>query len=121
MTKTLEFNTPARLLLKNTLFESADNQTLTLSLDEQFSTLLTNSIQVTIQATLQANFGDITLKINANKLKTQTLAQKETQAGDEKMAVLQKAFLADKGVQKLQQVFNTVINTNSIKEIAKVL
>jgi hypothetical protein len=92
-----------------------------LSLDEQFSTLLTNSIQVTIQATLRANFGDITLKINANKLKTQTLAQKETQAGDEKMAVLQKTFLADKGVQKLQQVFNTVINANSIKEIAKVL
>ncbi len=121
ITKTLEFNTPARLLLKNTLFESADNQTLTLSLDEQFSTLLTNSIQVTIQATLQANFGDITLKINTNKLKTQTLAQKETQAGDEKMAVLQKTFLADKGVQKLQQVFNTVINANSIKEIAKVL
>jgi hypothetical protein len=44
----------ARLLLKNTLFESADNQTLSLSLDEQFSTLLTNSIQVTIQAKLQA-------------------------------------------------------------------
>jgi hypothetical protein len=37
------------------------------------------------------------------------------------MAVLQKTFLADKGVQKLQQVFNTVINANSIKEIAKVL
>jgi hypothetical protein len=35
------------------LFESADNQTLTLSLDEQFSTLLTNSIQVTIQAKLR--------------------------------------------------------------------
>jgi hypothetical protein len=33
ITKTLEFNTPARLLLKNTLFESADNQTLTLSLE----------------------------------------------------------------------------------------
>jgi hypothetical protein len=41
---------------------------------------------VTIQAKLQANFGDITLNINTNKLKTQTLAQKETQAGDEKMA-----------------------------------
>jgi hypothetical protein len=48
-------------------------------------------------------------------------SQKETQAGDEKMAILQKAFLADKGVQKLQQVFNTVINTNSIKEISKPL
>lgn len=119
--QTLEFNTPARLLLKNTLFESADNQTLTLSLDEQFSTLLTNSIQVTIQATLQANFGDITLNINTNKLKTQTLAQKETQAGDEKMATLQETFLADKGVQKLQQVFKAVINTNSIKEISKPL
>jgi hypothetical protein len=120
ITKALEFNTPARLLLKNTLFESSDNQTLTLSLDEQFSTLLTDSIQVTIQTTLQANFGDITLNINSKKLKTQTLAQKETQVENEKMAVLQQTFLADKGVQKLQQVFNAVIDTNSIKEISKV-
>jgi hypothetical protein len=61
----------------------------------------------------------IALKIKSSNISS--LAQKETQAGDEKMAILQKAFLADKGVQKLQQVFNTVINTNSIKEISKPL
>jgi len=51
-----------------------------------------------------------------SKLTEQTLAQKETQKKNEKINALQKEFLADKGVQKLQQVFNTKIDKNSIKE-----
>lgn len=101
------------------MFESIDAKTLTLSLDEQFSALLTKSIQRSISQVLQAKFGGITLKINLNKLTTKTLAQKETQANKKKMITLQKVFLADKGVQKLQQVFNTTIDINSIKEISK--
>ncbi len=120
LTKTLEFSTAARTLLKNTIFKNANAQSLTLSLDEAFSTLLTKSIQGTILDTLRTKFGDITLNISLNKLKTQTLAQKETQASNKKIAALQKRFLADKGVQKLQQVFHTTIDINSIKEIPEV-
>lgn len=101
------------------MFESMNAKTLTLSLDEQFSTLLTKSIQRSISQILQAKFGGITLNIHRNKLTTKTLAQKETQANKKKMITLQKVFLADKGVQKLQQVFNTTIDINSIKEISK--
>ncbi|CAC9603727.1 DNA polymerase III subunits gamma and tau (EC 2.7.7.7) [uncultured Gammaproteobacteria bacterium] len=117
MANTLKFSTMAHMLIKNTVFESADQQTLTLSLDEKFSNLLTDSIKRTIQDKLQENFGKLSLNISVNKLKTQTLAQKETQAKNEKIAVLQKDFLADKGVQKLQQTFNTKVDINSIKEI----
>ncbi|SMN14278.1 DNA polymerase III subunits gamma and tau [uncultured Candidatus Thioglobus sp.] len=116
ITKTLEFSTAVRMLLKNTLFESADMQHLTLSLDEKFSSLLTDNIKQTIQAKLQENFGKLSLNINISKLTTQTLAQKETQAENDKTATLQQEFLSDEGVQKLQQAFNTRVDINSIKE-----
>ncbi len=116
ITKSLKFNTASRMLLKNTLFDSTDNQTLILSLDEQFSSLLTDNIQRAIQNTLQEKFGELTLAINLKKLKTQTLAQKETQASDEKIAAMQKDFLTDEGVQKLQQTFGAKVDLKSIKE-----
>jgi hypothetical protein len=105
------------------LLDSADNQTLILNLDEQFSSLLTDNIQRAIQTILQANFGKLTLQINLNKLNkltTQTLAQKETQANNEKIAAMQKTFMKDEGVQKLQQTFNAKVDINSIKEIGNV-
>ncbi|MDC9714379.1 MAG: DNA polymerase III subunit gamma/tau [Gammaproteobacteria bacterium] len=117
ITQTLEFSTVVRMLLKNTLFESIDQQTLTLSLDEQFSSLLTDNIQRTIQAKLQESFGEISLNINLSKPKIQTLAQKETQAKNEKAAALRQEFLSDEGVQKLQKTFNAKVDINSIKEI----
>lgn len=120
ITTSLEFNIASRMLLKNTLFDGADNQTLTLNLDEQFSSLLTDNIQRAIQGVLQANFGEITLKINLNKLTTQTLAQKETQANNKKIAAMQEKFMKDEGVQKLQETFNAKVDTNSIKEIENV-
>ncbi|SMN11582.1 DNA polymerase III subunits gamma and tau [uncultured Candidatus Thioglobus sp.] len=115
----LKFNIPVRLLLKNTLFDSLKKQVLTLTLDKEFESLLTDNIQASIQAVLQENFGAITLKIVVNTLHSQTLAQKETQTENEKIAALQKTFLADQGVQKLQQVFNADIDINSIQEMPK--
>lgn len=113
---TLDFNIPTRMILKNTLFENADNQLLTLSLDTQFSSMLTDTIQKSIQTTLEETFGDIKLNISTNELKRKTLAQKEMLANNEKTDARQKAYLADEGVQKLQQVFNAKIDLNSIKE-----
>ena len=120
LTKSLKFNTASRMLLKNTLLDSADNQTLILNLDEQFSNLLTDNIQRAIQTVLQENFGKFTLQINLTKLTTQTLAQKETQANNEKIAAMQKNFMKDEGVQKLQETFNAKVDINSIKEIGNV-
>jgi len=120
LTKSLKFNTASRMLLKNTLLDSADNKTLILNLDEQFSNLLTDNIQRAIQTVLQENFDKFTLQINLTKLTTQTLAQKETQANNEKMAAMQKTFMKDEGVQKLQQTFNAKVDINSIKEIENV-
>ena len=116
LVKSLSFNTASRMLLKNTLFDRVENQTLILNLDEQFSSLLTQNIQYAIQAVLEKKFGQLSLQINVNTLNQQTLAQKETQANHEKNMKLQKAFLADEGVQKLQKIFNAKIDLKSIKE-----
>ena len=116
LVKSLSFNTASRMLLKNTLFDRVENQTLILNLDEQFSSLLTQNIQYAIQAVLEKKFGQLSLQINVNTLNQQTLAQKETQANHEKNMKLQKAFLADEGVQKLQKIFNAKIDLKSLKE-----
>lgn len=120
ITQTLAFNIPARLLLKNTLFDSADNNHLKLNLDEKFSSFLTDNIQKNIKEILQKKFGTMRLSININQLNNKTLAQKETQAENEKMDALQKDFLADEGVKKLQETFNTSVNIDSIKQIEEV-
>ncbi|HIM95571.1 MAG TPA: DNA polymerase III subunit gamma/tau [Gammaproteobacteria bacterium] len=120
ITKSLKFNTASRMLLKNTLFDNADNRTLTLNLDEQFSSLLSDNIQRSIQSVLQENFGGLALQINLKRLTTQTLAQKETQANNEKIATMQKNYMKDEGVQKLQETFNAKVDINSIKEIENV-
>ncbi len=117
ITESLEFNTASRMLLKNTLFDNIDGQTLILNLDEQFSSLLTDNIQQEIQDTLQANFDKVTLKINPHKLTKKTLAQREIQANNAKIASIQESFMKDEGVQKLQKIFNAKVDINSIKEI----
>ena len=114
--KSLSFNTASRMLLKNTLFDRIENQTLVLNLDKQFSSLLTDNIQQAIQSVLVNKFGQLAVQINVNTLNKQTLAQKETQANHEKNIRLQKIFLADEGVQKLQKIFNAKIDLKSIKE-----
>ncbi|KAA0444619.1 MAG: DNA polymerase III subunit gamma/tau [Candidatus Thioglobus sp.] len=113
----INFNVPVLSLLKNTIFSSYDKQILTLNLDQQFSNILTDNAEKSIQKTLQENFENIGLKINIGELTEQTLAQKETQAKKQKTTDLQQQFLADSGVQKLQEAFNSKVDINSIEEI----
>ncbi|WXU00008.1 MAG: hypothetical protein Ctma_0713 [Catillopecten margaritatus gill symbiont] len=108
------------MVLKNTVFANADNQVLTLNLDAQYSSMLTEASHKNILTTLQENFAITDVKINLDTLTEQTLAQKEIQANNKKTEIRQKEFLADEGVQKLQQVFNTKIDLNSIKEVKNV-
>lgn len=117
---TFNFNTLERMLIKNTVFKSFKNQVLTLSLDTKVSNMFNDNIRISIQNAIQKKFEDVILNIDLNKLTEKTLAQKEIQDKNKKTAILQKKFLADKGVQKLQQVFNTKIDFNSIKEAGNV-
>lgn len=104
-------------MVKNTLFDNLNNTTLTLTLDNQFANLLSEHVQKSMLKTLREKFSSLNLVINLGKSNTQTLAQKQTQAHDEKMVKIQTQFLNDKGVQKLEKTFDTKININSIEEI----
>ncbi len=119
LTQSLTFNGGAQMLIKNTLFENLDGSTITLTLDEQFTNLLSDHVQKSILTTLRKTYPDIDLVINLGSPKSQTLAQKETQARDEHLAKIQQQFLNDAVVQKLEQTFNAKVNINSIKEITK--
>lgn len=120
LSKSLKFTGAVKMLIKNTVFDNATDELLTLTLDDQFTSLLTDQIQLNIQNMLQNHFKKITLNIILGKPKIQTLAQKETQAKNEKTAKIQKEFLNNEGVQKLQKTFNAKVDINSIKEIENV-
>lgn len=113
---TLKFNGAVNVIAKNTLFSDFNNQILTLILDKEYANLLTDNLQLEMSSVLQSHFGELTLKINLDKPKTQTLVQKQTQDNHKKKSSMQKAFLNDENVQKLQQTFDAKIDVDSIRE-----
>ena len=120
LSKTIIFNGGAQVLIKNTIFDNINESTLTLTLDEQFANLLSNHVQKSILSTLRKSFANLNLIIKIGKPKTQTLAQKEARIQNERTAKIQKQFLGDKIVQKLEQTFNTKVDIKSIKEVENV-
>ncbi|NYT52269.1 MAG: DNA polymerase III subunit gamma/tau [Candidatus Vesicomyosocius endoextente] len=116
----LEFKGNVKMLVENTLFDNVSNTILTLTLDDQFTNLLSNHVQKSILTTLRKKFSTLNLVINLGKPNIQTLAQKKTQAYSKKITKMQTKFLNDEGVQKLEKTFDTKININSIKEIKHV-
>ncbi len=116
----LEFKGSVKMLVENTLFDKINNTTLTLTLDDQFTNLLSNHVQKSMLTTLRKKFSTLNLVINLGKPNVQTLAQKKTQAHSKKITKMQTKFLNDEGVQKLEKIFDTKININSIKEIKHV-
>jgi DNA polymerase III subunit gamma/tau len=119
LSQSLNFSGGAKMLVRNILFASFTNNTLTLTLDEQFANLLSEHVQRNILESLRTQYPNLTLVIDLNKLTEQTLAQKETQAHNQYLASIQQEFLNDEIVQKLEQTFNAKVDINSIKEITK--
>ncbi|WP_428087428.1 DNA polymerase III subunit gamma/tau [Candidatus Thioglobus sp.] len=117
LSQSLNFSAGAMILVKNTVFNSFASNTLTLTLDEQFSNLLSAHVQKSMLACLKVNNPELTLVINLDKPSEQTLAQKQTQAHNQYLAGIQQEFLNDAIVQKLEQTFNAKVDVNSIREI----
>jgi DNA polymerase-3 subunit gamma/tau len=120
LSQSIEFSNGAKILLKNTLFESLTSETLSLTLDKQFANLLSEHVEASILASLQTVQRDLKLSIKiATKLDAKTLAQKETQAHQDYLTKIQQDFLSDEIVQKLEQTFSAKFDPNSIREIRK--
>ena len=115
----VEFAGGAKMLVKNTLFATLLDNTLTLTLDKQFTNLLSDHVHQSMLKSLRVKYTDLNLIINLNQPNSETLAQKEAKAHDAYLARIQQEFLNDEVVQKLEQAFNAKVDVKSIKEITR--
>ena len=115
----VKFSGGAKMLVKNTLFSTLANNTLTLTLDEQFTNLLSDHVHKSMLESLKDKYTDLNLVINIDQSSSETLAQKEARVHKAYLVKIQQEFLNDEVVQKLEQAFNTKVDVKSIKEITR--
>ena len=113
----LPFNGASKTLVKNTLFVSLKDGELTLTLDKQYSNLLTNRTQKSIEKILLEHFDIMTLLIGIDQIEDQTLSQKETIKMRQIKDETEQQFLNDEGVKVLQEAFNVKADVKSIKPL----
>ena len=105
------------MLVKNTLFSSFDSDKLVLTLNEEFSNLLTKNVQKSIEKTLLNEFTKIILEIESGNTNGSTLSQKETIKKQQKREQTEKKFLDDEGLKEIEEAFNTKVDVKSIKSL----
>jgi len=113
----LPFEGAARMLVKNTLFNSYDSGKLALTLNEECSNLLTKNVQKSIEKTLLNEFTEITLEIEFGNTNGSTLSQKEVIKEQKIRKQTEKKFLEDEGLKKIEEAFNTKVDVKSIKSL----
>ena len=113
----LTFTGAAKMLVKNTIFDSHKNQRLSLTLSDDFVNLLTQNTQSSIEKTLNESYPGITLVINTGSTNGSSLSQKESVKSEEKRKQTESQFLNDDGLKELQEVFNSQVDIKSIKSI----
>ena len=113
----LGFTGAAKMLVKNTVFDSLKDQILTLTLSDDFVNLLTQNTQSSIEKTLNEDYPGITLIINPGSTNGSSLSQKESVKSEEKRKQTENQFLNDDGLKELQEVFNSQVDVKSIKSI----
>ena len=113
----LGFAGAAKMLVKNTVFDSLKDQILSLTLSDDFVNLLTQNTQSSIEKTLNEDYPGITLVINPGSTNGSSLSQKESVKSEEKRKQTENQFLNDDGLKELQEVFNSQVDVKSIKSI----
>ena len=113
----LPFEGAAKMLVKNTLFNSYENDQLILTLNKEFSNLLTKNVKKSIEKTLHNEFNEFTLEIESGNTNGSTLSQKEAIKEKQKRELTQKQFLDDEGLKKIEEAFNTKVDLKSIKSL----
>jgi len=113
----LGFTGAAKMLVKNTVFDSLIDHSLSLTLSDDFVNLLTQNTQSSIEKTLNEAYPQITLVINPGSTNGSSLSQKESIKSEEKRKQTESEFLNDDGLKELQEVFNSQVDVKSIKSI----
>ena len=113
----LPFEGAAKMLVKNTLFSSYENDKLVLTLNEEFNNLLTKSVQKSIEKILLNKFNKITLEFEVGNTNGITLSQKEAIKEQQKRKQTEQQFLDDDGLKEIEEAFNTKVDLKSIKSL----
>ena len=113
----LPFEGAAKMLVKNTLFSSYNSDKLILTLNEEFTNLLTKNVQKSIEKTLINEFTEITLEIESGNTNGSTLSQREAIKKQQKKEQTEKKFLDDEGLKEIEKAFNTKVDLKSIKSL----
>jgi len=113
----LPFKGAAKMLVKNTLFTQFKDNKLILTLDSEFSNLLTTNTQKAIESTLLEQYSSISVTIEVGETNNQSLAKKEGIAEQVKRHELEQNYLNDEGVQALEKTFNSKVDTKSIRSL----
>jgi len=113
----LPFKGAAKMLVKNTLFSSYESDQLVLTLNKEFSNLLTKNVKKSIEKTLHKEFNEFSLEIESGNTNGSTLSQKEAIKEKQKRKQTQKQFLDDEGLKKIEEAFNTKVDLKSIKSL----
>ncbi len=111
----LGFDGAAKMLVKNTIFNSCKDQNLSLTLSDDFVNLLTQKTKSSIEKTLNIIYPGTMLDIEPGKTNGSSLSQKESVTKEEKRKHTENQFLSDDGLKELQEVFNSQVDIKSIK------
>ena len=115
--KTFDFNGAAKMLVKNTVFKSLENQTLVLTLSSDFLNLLTPKTEDSIRNGLHKEYPTVDLIFEPGETNGHSLSQKESDEREQKRKETESQFLSDDGLKELQEVFNSKVDLKSIKSI----
>jgi DNA polymerase-3 subunit gamma/tau len=115
--KTFDFNGAGKMLVKNTVFKSLENQTLVLTLSSDFLNLLTPKTEDSIRNGLHKQYPAVELIFEPGETNGDSLSQKESVEREQKRKETESQFLSDDGLKELQEVFNSKVDLKSIKSI----
>ena len=115
--KTFDFNGAGKMLVKNTVFKSLENQTLVLTLSSDFLNLLTPKTKDSIRNGLHKQYPAVELIFEPGETNGDSLSQKESVEREQKRKETESQFLSDDGLKELQEVFNSKVDLKSIKSI----
>ena len=115
--KTFDFNGAGKMLVKNTVFKSLENQTLLLTLSSDFLNLLTPKTEDSIRNGLHKQYPAVELIFEPGETNGDSLSQKESVEREQKRKETESQFLSDDGLKELQEVFNSKVDLKSIKSI----
>ncbi len=116
----LGLNGAARLLAGNCAFLNRSDNTVHLSLDERFASMLTRPRQETLAKALSKHFGEeLKVDIAVSTDGPETPHQAENRLADESLEAARQSLESDPNVQALKSMFGAELKQDSIEVVAK--